>query len=1057
MDNERPHERPHPFTLLKALPWHNGLLLASESVKLLPFNHGAFGVHDKGIHDLADKLSCFEIGVLNGDKDDVALQAYLCADPDTAIRSRMGSLMQLNTERSTRLASILLDYRCLDVVSALRGGFQVAGQPERLPIPIPGKMARPPSNSITLRFKAHIAQFYKEAGHWPNMVQRGLQLLRKCEQHDRQLLPEGPTNRHDPFTTIFTSLVHRKDAIEGHKIMSNFECAAAYLCLLMKGTADLPSTISEFKEFVITTCRDANLPAESWTAFFGTMRTVHSFKLPLQFALAVSPACLFLPASLMTKDLNRVVLIQMWQGLGGRRPESLTLVEQTIWEGLYESALGLYPLSTRLRSAFRTIEAMDLAGVTYPDSEWLSGDPSFEESLEKLAPQVKSNKRANKRYLSAVENNENVFTRPTTRSVTACPNNRPAALVSYPASSERGTRRRRTDSKRAVTEVPGSPPPESSTASRSESRHARKRTVSEGPLPSTSRSETKRLKTGEKIVYDAIDLVFESIDRFQLNEVFNEDTDASIRHRYRGEVVTLWNDHAATAFTPTFHSHKELDWFNILFKAIRISSPTPNNRPQFLENPAESCFQILTEGNFAKASASNLLNLFASQNLVISRNATFPAIDFDEEGLTSFSMLEKGLLLTDFSISPNEDRTVVGTLKNLLLHGKNRTKFIMAPDIPTPNGKSPVVGLASDILAWDMTIDQPWCGRRWEMPRSALRWAEVSTANAYSKLSVSPNGFATQIEIKTGSQLLVVVRPAAFSPHTPASFTFLDQVRHLQTSNWSGLSVEAFHLKAGYVGIVQPFVPFILLSTDNTITQKCYFYATSTIRSSCYGYLHTSLTTDPSANKSQQAAHSMLRRLAQYYRLVYCGDDYFFRRKDFPHVPDILTFEGVIDVLSLCNVFELVNALSHHLSDLDRLLFIEARRVCRTIVSWMGSHLHFRGRTGAPLDIHRDIWMRYLARQVKSLQRYQDIVDCREGTSRGQALKVKLSTCFPDDHAIHAEVEHSGRAHDTFAWPIDESFVVGIREEVATVGESIKGETVDDWEFLKTWKSPDST
>lgn len=63
----------------------------------------------------------------------------------------------------------------------------------------------------------------------------------------------------------------------------------------------------------------------------------------------------------------------MWQGLGGGRPVHLDLVSKALWLALWDSAIGRFPLSTRLRSSFRQIEAMGLADVAYPDSEWLSG------------------------------------------------------------------------------------------------------------------------------------------------------------------------------------------------------------------------------------------------------------------------------------------------------------------------------------------------------------------------------------------------------------------------------------------------------------------------------------------------------------------------------------------------------------------------------------------------------------------------------------------------------------------------------------------------------------
>lgn len=63
----------------------------------------------------------------------------------------------------------------------------------------------------------------------------------------------------------------------------------------------------------------------------------------------------------------------MWQGLGGPPAKLINRVNHEIWAALWDSAVGKYPLSTRLRSAFRKIVAFGLENVAYPDSEWLDG------------------------------------------------------------------------------------------------------------------------------------------------------------------------------------------------------------------------------------------------------------------------------------------------------------------------------------------------------------------------------------------------------------------------------------------------------------------------------------------------------------------------------------------------------------------------------------------------------------------------------------------------------------------------------------------------------------
>lgn len=48
------------------------------------------------------------------------------------------------------------------------------------------------------------------------------------------------------------------------------------------------------------------------SSFISSLKSVHSFKLPLQLSLAFSPLVLFLPSLIMSKDLNRVTMF--WVG-----------------------------------------------------------------------------------------------------------------------------------------------------------------------------------------------------------------------------------------------------------------------------------------------------------------------------------------------------------------------------------------------------------------------------------------------------------------------------------------------------------------------------------------------------------------------------------------------------------------------------------------------------------------------------------------------------------------------------------------------------------------------
>ena len=103
-------------------------------------------------------------------------------------------------------------------------------------------------SSCCSSYDQHLPQFYKSAANWTTMVLHGIQALREgahedCAPNNSSLdssatqaaLEDSHCNASlNPTATIFTSLVRRQDTIERHKILANFECAAAYLSLILK-------------------------------------------------------------------------------------------------------------------------------------------------------------------------------------------------------------------------------------------------------------------------------------------------------------------------------------------------------------------------------------------------------------------------------------------------------------------------------------------------------------------------------------------------------------------------------------------------------------------------------------------------------------------------------------------------------------------------------------------------------------------------------------------------------------------------------------------------------
>jgi hypothetical protein len=87
-----------------------------------------------------------------------------------------------------------------------------------------------------------------------------------------------------------------------------------------------------------------------------------------------------------------------------------------------------------------------------------------------------------------------------------------------------------------------------------------------------------------------------------------------------------------------------------------------------------------------------------------------------------------------------------------------------------------------------------------------------------------------------------------------------------------------------------------------------------------------------------------------------------------PHVPDVNTFDGIVDVFSLANIMELSNVIHHRtympggLSVQERLDMIHGRARARQIVQWIVHTYRFEG----DFSLSEFYWL-YLAHQAKTL------------------------------------------------------------------------------------------
>src|ERR1700709_817200 len=170
---------------------------------------------------------------------------------------------------------------------------------------------------------------------------------------------------------------------------------------------------------------------------------------------------------------------------------------------------------------------------------------------------------------------------------------------------------------------------------------------------------------------------------------------------------------------------------------------------------------------------------------------------------------------------------------------------------------------------------------------------------------------------------------------------------------------------------MRPCTPHAVMTTESSICHGGHLFCHTTIQQSMQGIFQCFISRGAVTNvDSTAAARYLLRRILMYWyrELSESG-----QADGAPlYTPDLSTFDGVLDLFSLCNLAELMNltyeaTYDQTILDVERVEFIEGRRIARRLVYWF-SETHELHRNGAQVDIMSEIYWPYLLAQVSALE-----------------------------------------------------------------------------------------
>ncbi|KIJ92390.1 hypothetical protein K443DRAFT_135302 [Laccaria amethystina LaAM-08-1] len=452
---------------------------------------------------------------------------------------------------------------------------------------------------------------------------------------------------------------------------------------------------------------------------------------------------------------------------------------------------------------------------------------------------------------------------------------------------------------------------------------------------------------------------------------------------------------------------EDLDTFDKLWNLVTKSyeaissgvSPLPMHSahprlPLHLANPEKSMFWIETHTDFIRMDDKEKQELMCKKKLIVVTELPLPGLIFNERGLCQLAGLDVSVDVQDQSISPSDGnfgtRMRIGTLRQLLessRHPEGEGHILNALNFPLSAADTSRDGISSDLTAWVAMENTAWCNSSCSpFPTRDVRWGLAGNTGAMHHWHIDSDGFGTFVEPLTGGKLWFAARPLKNQDAFSETEVFSVENYDMEGPNEDIFAVEAIHLLPGTRLYMPPNTPHWVVTTNHAICRGGHFYLSGSIRETIVALFRAFASGGHITNTAHTASRVLLQRLVFFWH----SNIVLKQNKEAclaAHVPNPGTWEGLLDLLSLCALMELLNVVDQTMyevttsqDDTDsplpadpgmsahrRLECIAARRASRQMLMHVFSQFQFLDDDEKPIDGVHDLWWKYLGRQVQCL------------------------------------------------------------------------------------------
>ncbi|KAK0183876.1 hypothetical protein F5146DRAFT_1180218 [Armillaria mellea] len=245
-------------------------------------------------------------------------------------------------------------------------------------------------------------------------------------------------------------------------------------------------------------------------------------------------------------------------------------------------------------------------------------------------------------------------------------------------------------------------------------------------------------------------------------------------------------------------------------------------------------------------------------------------------------------------------------------------------------------------------------------PAAVLLWGLASNAGAVTPPHTDFGGSAIKIDILTGCKVWFVISKHQEDKRGETWDMFVHDFQADSKVNSKVYKCEILLLEPGTLWFQHLNMLHAVATQANSLVFGQHFFLASAIRSVVMGWVHTAFLSWAITNVEHKDMRILLLRMMAHWKKVITAGEPLEEHDG--HVPDLHTWEGLLDVCTLGNLLIYLPALSKHQDEYwDDLHF--AFTQYWELVSWGNERLALTG-----MDESDDVYELYMAVKLSALQ-----------------------------------------------------------------------------------------